>query len=261
MNREMFVKVATTVLRQMGDQQATEKAEALATQMDVFAAVLGDSPMPTARPLESTKVAFPGVNPDAVMPAPPLPQAPTPTLQGDQTQDQPLVTLATTIPANIERVDQRAVRSAAPSSPPVRSLRGQGKMKVEELSRLIQEQSPTEIQFPVQTETGVCNITYVRNVISMHAYDSVKLVYSPANATASAREAVEVEKDIHIEDIPIDMPAIVKKLIEDAAIMLRPRRPVVAAEPAHTSGPVKHADDTYQDPGLANIQQVFNSIG
>ena len=119
--------------------------------------------------------------------------------------------------------ERRAV--VAPDQQPVRSLRPTVRLKVEDLSQLIQERTPNTLIFEVPMDDGSAprRMVYARNVISMHAFDCVKLIYFPPGQPQSAQEAVQVEATLHIADVPIDLSAIMKKLAEEAVQILKPR--------------------------------------
>jgi hypothetical protein len=136
-------------------------------------------------------------------------------------------------------------------------------MKVEDLNQLIQERTPSVLTFEVPMEDGTTRrVLFHRDVISMHNFDSVKLVYFPPNTRPSVRESAEVTIDLHVDDVPLDLPAILKKLTEQAIASIRPRRPVVSQAPVPTSGPVTNPGDTYRDPASsAQVQGLFNSLG
>ena len=253
MNRDMFVRVATTVLRQMGHNEVytpEQQAEAIAAQMDIFAAVLGDAP-PQAPPVPGPPPpAFPRYNPEAIAPVP----EPEPSL----------IIPATRIPDHVEPVAPMAA-----SAPPVRSLRPAGRMKVEELSQLIQERTPNVLTFKVPMEDGTDRpVSFQRNVISMHNFDSVKLVYFPPGALPTAREATEVSAVLHIDDVPLDLPAILKKLEEQAIQSIRPSGAPRQVPVRPFSGAVQ-SGNLYPDGGSASPdstssgqgQAVFGSIG
>ena len=250
MTRDIFVKVATTALRQNPGRSPEEQAEAIALLMDTVASVLGDAPAPVHQPSAPPPPAFPRFNPEAIAPVQPEP-VPEPSL----------IIPATRIPDHVEPV--------VPAASPVRSLRPSGRMKVEDLSQLIQERTPTYLTFPVPMGDGTFqNVTFTRNVISMHAFDSVKLTYYPAGARTSVMEAVEVTATLHIDDVPIDLPAIIKKLIAEAIESVRPKGAPREVPVRPFSGPVQTAS-SYPDGGSAapdqgsagQVQAVFGSIG
>ena len=250
MTRDIFVRVATTALRQNPGRPPEEQAEAIALLMDTVASVLGDAPPPVAQALGPPPPAFPRYNPEAIAPV----REPEPSPEPEPS----LIIPATRIPDHVEPVAPMAA-----SAPPVRSLRPVGRMKVEELSQLIQERTPTTLPLDVPMGDGTFRHTsFQRNVISMHNFDSVKLVYFPPNTVPSVRESAEVMVDLHIDDVPFDLPAILKKLTEQAITSIRPQRPVVSQAPAPTSGPVMNPGDTYRDPASsAQVQGLFNSLG
>ena len=247
MTRDIFVKVATTALRQNPGRSPEEQAEAIALLMDTVASVLGDAPAPVHQPSAPPPPAFPRFNPEAIAPVQPEPVA-----------EPSLIIPATRIPDHVEPV--------VPAAPPVRSLRPSGRMKVEDLSQLIQERTPNHLTFDVPMGDGTNQrVTFARNVISMHAFDSVQLIYFPPGVTMSARESAEVQAVISIDDLPVDLSAILKKLTEQASQSIRPRGPVMSVAPPATSGPVTHSSDNYDDPGLKALtdqtRAVFNSMG
>jgi hypothetical protein len=255
LTRLQFVKMADAVLVSLGDPPpiAAKKAEALAAQMDMLVAILGATEAGSQPPIPQPSIAnvgFPSPNPAAVAPAV-LPPEPEP-------EHPNLIIPATTIPDRVEPVA---------SAPPLRSIRqSSGRMKVEDLSQLIQERTPPKLTFDVPLEDGnVRRVTFMRNVISMHAFDSVQLIYFPPGVTMSARESAEVQAVISIDDLPVDLSAILKKLTEQASQSIRPRGPVMSVAPPATSGPVTHSSDNYDDPGLKALtdqtRAVFNSMG
>ena len=253
MTRDIFVRVATTALRQNPGRSPEEQAEAIASLMDTVASVLGDAPPPVQHVASPPPPAFPRFNPEAIAPVPPAPET-----------EQPLIIQATRIPDYVEPVAPMAA-----SAPPVRSLRPSGRMKVEDLSHLIQERTPAYLTFPVPMGDGTYqNVTFQRNVISMHAFDSVKLTYYPAGARASVMEAVEVTAVLHIDDVPLDLPAIIKKLTAEAIESVRPKEAPREVPVRPFSGPVQPAS-AYPDGGSAaldqastgQVQAAFGSIG
>ena len=254
MTRDIFVKVATTALRQNPGRSPEEQAEAIALLMDTVAAVLGDAPSPAPPSPGPSPPAFPRFNPEAIAPVP----EPEPSL----------IVPATRIPDRVEPVDPNS-RMAAPA-PSVRSLRPPGRMKVEDLNQLIQERTPNVLPIDVPMEDGnIRRVSFQRNVISMHNFDSVKLTYYPAWATsAAARESVEVSTVLHIDEVPFDLPAILKKLTEEAVQSIRPQGAPRQVPVRPFSGPVQ-AGGAYADGGSASvdsassgqIQAVFGSLG
>jgi hypothetical protein len=241
MNRDLFVRVATTVLNRMGDPQAAEKAEAIATQMDVFAAVMGDAAVP-AKPAEVTpaRPAFPPPNPEAVRP---------------QSAQPSLIIPATSIPDR-DKIE-RFVERQAPPQPAARDAT----LRVEDVNLLIQKSTPPVLTFDVPMEGGGSRrMSFERNVISRHGCDSVALLYFPPGTTASAQEATQVQAAIHIDDWPIDIPTLLRDLTAQAIQSVQPRQ-IREVMPLPSSGPVRHAQDTHQDPsGQSAAQNVFNAL-
>ena len=210
MTRDVFVRVATTALRNRGVPSAGDHAEAIAQMMDMVASIIGDAPPQTATQTSPAPPAapFPSPNPEAITPV--------------AEPEPPLITLAP------ESVDLSKVeRASAPvAPPPVRSLRPAAatKMKVEDLSRLIQERTPPTLTFDVPMEDGKPQrVMYLRNVVSQHAYDSVQLIYYPPNTTTAAKETCEVIAVISVDDLPVDLSAILKKLTKEAIEAVRPK--------------------------------------
>jgi hypothetical protein len=274
MRRDYFVKIAATTLREGGIPNADAFAEAIAARMEEgerLLAILGDSPSAAPAPPPLRAPAFPAANPAAVAPAPeegiPSPSQTWPAASPDP---QPsLIVPSTTMPDASERVDPQALcRASAP--PPIRSLRPAQKMTVQDLNLLIQERTPNKITFDVPMEDGPPQrVTFQRNVVSMNNFDSVKLIYFPPNASKSIQEFSAVSEDLHIDDVPHDLPAIIKRLTEKAVTSLKPRGPVVAAEPKRAAGAVQ-SNSTYDDgasPKLddattaGQVQAVFTGIG
>jgi hypothetical protein len=239
MNGEMFVRMATAVLGQMGDQAAGQKAEAIAQQMDMFAAVLGETPAPIA---PAARPAFPALNPEAVSPI--VTPPPVPKFDGP-----PLIISATTIP------DRPKIERANPPPPPA------ARMKVEDLNLIIQERTPKSLIIDYAREDGTTGkARLVRDVLSMHAFDSVKLIYYPENATSSERELTQVHYDLHVDDVPFDLNVIIVKIKQQASLALAPRHIPQSLAPRPTSGPVTHNEDTYKDPSIVGVQNQFNSM-
>lgn len=251
MTREMFVRLATAALRQTAGLSPEQQAEAIALHMDIVAQALGDAPAPPVQaqvvPPPLARTSFPAPNPAAVAPAP-VQEPPA---------EPSLIVPATRIPD-----DAGALMKARDPEPP-RAARPQARMKVEDLSQLIQERTPSSITFDVQMEDGSTRrATFVRNVVSMHAHDSVQLIYYPPNTLPTAREATEVMEVLHVDDVPIDLVAVIQGMKKKAADSLRPRRIPQSMMPSPSSGPVQHSADTYKDPALsAQTQNIFNSLG
>lgn len=255
MTREMFVKVVTKALRRTQGHSPEAQAEAVAILMDDMAELMGESPGPSQNPPKAYEPApappsFPSPNPQAIVshPEPAMPPEP----------QSRLIIPASYIPDKIEPAN-----SSEPGQP-LRSLRAPAqKMKVEDLSRLIQERTPDPLWFDVPMEDGSTRrCSFKRNVISQHAFDSVQLCYFPPNTLPTAREATEVQASISIDDLPIDLSAVVEKLKQEAIASLRPRRTPVSVAPPPTAGPVRHSGDTYQDPVMQQqTQAIFNGMG
>ncbi len=176
MKRDMFVRVAAKALRGTQGQPPEVQAEAVASLMDTINDLLGDgseeaAPAPPAPPAPPRPVAglpsFPGVNPEAMQPVADTPTTATQT-------DPPLIIPATSIPDKIERV------APAHRQEPLRSVRQAGRMKVEELSALIQERTPEFLKFNVPDEDGqgVRQVTYRRNMKRAGVQDVVAMKIS-----------------------------------------------------------------------------------
>lgn len=252
MTRDLFVKVVAKAIRQSAGRTPEEQAEAVAWLMETVTGLVDGEPVPAARVAapQPAPAAWPPINPEAVT-APPPEEPP-------QAQGPSLITLATRIPDRVE-----PAQAVPPPAAPLRSIQHE-RMKVEDLSRLIQERTPERLVFNVPLGDGsTSRVAFVRNVISMHAHDSVQLVYAPPNALPSAREACEVMAVLHVDEVPHDIPNILKKLAEQAIKAIAPRSsPIVSATPPVSVGPVTHGADQYKDPAsVSNIQQVFNSMG
>jgi hypothetical protein len=230
----MFVRLATAVLRQLGDQQADQKAEAIAVQMDFWATMMGGEPSPVpalhpASPPPPLPGGFPAPNPAALAAVAPEPEPPPITDWNDQrtteyappapapAADPPLVTLETRIP---DRAEVQRVTLAPPAAP---RRQAAVVMKVEDLNLLIQQRTPETLTFDVPMEDGkLQRVSFTRNVISMHAHDSVQLIYYPPGAGLSAREATEVMAVLHVAE-PVDLSQVLKDLAVKAADGIRPR--------------------------------------
>lgn len=261
MNRDVFVRLAAVTLQQRGMPDPEGNAEAIAAAMELFGKIMGESTLAAASsgvtfqagqapPPPFRPSAFPAPNPEAVAP---LAVGPG------------LIVPATRIP---DRDEIGRAPAPTPEPPPLRSVRPQGRLKVEELNRIVQENTPLRLTFEVPMEDGgVQRVTFQRDVISMHNFDSVKLLYYPPSVTSQvARESVQVAYDLHIDDAPHDYPAILARLTAQAIESVRPRRIPQSAMPAPTSGPVKHAADTYRPMDASEDQTprtlaVFNSLG
>ena len=255
MKRPIFIRLAAKVLRSFGDPQAREKAEAIAREMDELAEVLGDGAEPEVEPPAFAppvpRTAFPAANPAAIVPVEPSPPEYDP-----QSQDN-LIIGASTIPDRVERV-------APPPPPPVsvRSLRTppSTRMKVEELNQLIQERTPPSLGFDVPMGDGRVNhVTFQRDVRSRHAEDCVQLVYFPPSASLSAREASTVQASIHVDDLPVDLSAILKDLKAQAINAIRPKGQILSAPPMAPQGPVLHPADMASSASIGAAQGVFDS--
>ncbi len=243
MNREMFVKVATAVLRRMRDPEADAKAEAIAQQMDLLADVLGEAPIPSAPPAAappSPPAAFPFVNPLAAEPIPepePEPES-APAFEGP-----PLIIPATTIPDRVERANQPAA--------PVRSLRERqprpGRLKVEDLNLMIQERTPKRLTIEVPGEDGAPSrrVVYEQNVLSLSQANAVKLIYGPSNQTNATYEIMSAEEVMNVDDSPFDLTAIMARIKSKAlAALMRPDQ-IVSRPPRRPQGPVQLAGQYY----------------
>jgi hypothetical protein len=262
MTREMFLKVATAALRLSVGRTPEEQAEAIAYRMDIVAEALGDTPpLSQVLPPPIARAAFPNINPEAITPVAPEFHLAEPDPGGPA-----LIQPATSIPdpKTIERVSPapaQSLRSLRPPTPvqSLPSLRPPARMKVEDLSALLQERTPSTLSFDVPMEDGTSRrVTYQRNVISMHALDSVQLVYSPPNTAPSAREASEVQIALHVDDVPFDLPAILKRLTAMAVDRLRPRAQIIPVPPQRPSGPVVPSSDVNK---YSDVQAAFNSQG
>jgi hypothetical protein len=111
-------------------------------------------------------------------------------------------------------------------------------LTVQALNQIIQDRTPPHLTFNVPMENGsVYPMTFERNVISRNAYDSVILMYYPPNTPANARESTQVQVSLHVDDVPIDLAAVVRKLKEDAISSVRPRGQVLSAPPMAPPGP------------------------
>jgi hypothetical protein len=283
MERKMFVRLATIVLAQHGVGNPEAKAEAIAAKMDELQTILGNAGPEPAAPSAppAPRPAFPAANPEAVVPVPvpdmPVYEAepvdtafePLPAVAPEPAQ-APLIVTDTRMPDPEERAAYAAART--PRNPePLRSLRQPpARLKVEELSALVQKNTPERLQLNVPNTDGTTiRAIFQRDVISMHAFDSVRVVLYPPNASPSVREVAEVQKILHVDDAPFDFPAILNELARQAADSIRPRRPIVSVPPPPASGPVQpskpYADGspaTVNDPTTLNqTQAVFGSLG
>ncbi len=127
-------------------------------------------------------------------------------------------------------------------------------MKVEDLSLLVQERTPDRLAFDVPFDDGTTQrMIYWRNVISMHSFDSVKLVYFPPGQTQSAQESVQVEAVLHVDDVPFDLSAILKSLTSQAIQSLQPRGAPRELPVRPFSGPVQ-SRRIYEDGGAASAR-------
>jgi hypothetical protein len=265
MKREMFVRVATATLKQYAGASPEVQAESLAQAMDLVRVAMGEAPAAAPPPqVPLPRPAFPAPNPEALapagfeVPASESPYEPEPEPEPEEVappEDPPLIVPATRIPDRVERV------APQPANPPARAPKQ--RLKVEQLSALIQKQTPERVPVEVTMEDGTTRrAVFTRDVISMHAFDSVQVVLYPAGALPSVREAAEVQAVVHLDDLPVDFQALMRNLIEQAAQAIRPRRPIQSVMPPATPGPVKNPKDTYEDPILSvATQNIFNSLG
>ncbi|MGE5726938.1 MAG: hypothetical protein ACM34G_17290 [Acidobacteriota bacterium] len=271
MTREMFVQVASQALRLRGVDNAEEHAEAIAALMDTVGRITGEpaamqprgapgAPFPGMRQPGTPPQPFPEPNPEAIVAE--VRQAPLP----EPLPEPRLIIPATTIPDKVERV-------VAPKPEPVRSLRppAEGGMKVEDLNQLIQDRTPQHLMLDVPMGDGSTRrVIFERNVISRHAFDAVQLVYSPPGTLPATREAVEVQANIALADLPVDLGAILHKLREEAIVGIRPRRIPRSVEPEVNLGPVQNTGRVYEDGSsptvqdattLQQTQAVFGGLG
>jgi hypothetical protein len=274
-NRELLVRVASAVLGQRGYPDPDGTAEAIAAQMDIFAAVLRGQAPPVQAQTPPQRMAFPAPNPEAMAPVPPadaIHQDPGLFAQthgvhtGEQfgVGGQPLIIPATTIPDKIEKVERPAE--------PLRSLRkpeGPAKMKVEQLNQMIQDNTPTDIPLEIPMEDGSHRrMWFRRDVRSMHGSDSVQICLYPANSTPSVREIAEVEAVVHIEDLPLDLAPIMERLKAQAVDAVRPKGQPREVPVRPFSGPVQHPEDSFEqplNPGdiplTKQTEAIFKSMG
>jgi len=245
------------------EPQAKAYTEAIAAQMDIFARVLGEgAPQPTGmappRP-QAQPAAFPSLNPESV--------AMAHGLGAEQGPHEPLIITDTRMPSPAERA------TAPPPAAPAYTVQARPgeRLKVEELSQILQDRTPPRLIFDVPMQDGTVRRTsFVRNVISQHAYDSVQLTYYPPNALPSAREATEVCVVLHVDEAPFDLAQILARLKAQAIESVRPRGAPRELPVRPFSGPVTHASDESQvnedfAPQAAQLssttQAIFKSLG
>lgn len=256
MTRDQFVKVAITALRQTPGRSPEEQAEAIASLMDTVASILGDAPAPPQRQanpsVESPRPAFPAPNPEAIYPV-------------AQQANPSMVIPATRIP---DAEEMAKMKAAAPAAS-LRSVRPAEKMSVPDLNLYIQANTPQSLPVDIPVEGGgTRRITFERDVYSLLALDSVRLVYFPPGTSQVAREASEVQYVVHVDDMPIDIQAILRQMVAMAVDSLRPRKRIVAVDPGVASGPVT-TNKTYEGGGNSQvdptssqqIQGAFSSLG
>ncbi len=284
MQRDMFVRMATTVLAQNRVTNPGAIAEALAAAMDMFDAVLRDAPTPAAAPPQPAP-AFPSLPPDAVAPAPPKsepvdlqelrldPYTPS-GIAKSQPQEQSLIVPATTIPDKVERVTaepQRVILTGRVTPEPPPPPKPTRRIKVEELNALIQERTPARFTLEVPLENGgTRRMNFTRDVQSQHGSDCVSIVMFPVGATPSVRELTEVQEVIHVDDLPVDLTRIMERLKAKAVDAVRPREAPREVPVRPFSGPVTHVEDeghtnadfAPQAQELTNqTQAVFRTMG
>lgn len=267
MNRDHFKRMATIVLGQCAGMSPDQQAEAIARQMDMMAAIMGETPMapvaaPQTGPAPPPLPAFPHYNEAAVQPVAPEPEPEPDILSAPDPSSPPLVSLETRIP---DSLTSRPVLRAPDSPKP--APRAGGRMKVEDLSTLIQQRTPGNIVFDVPMGDGTTRrATFVRNVISQHAGESVQLSYFPPNATLSAREATEVVRSIRIDELPFDISAMMKSITAEAIESVRPKGAPREVAVRPFSGAVQ-TSNTYQDetsgaapgPALGQVGSILSS--
>jgi hypothetical protein len=248
--RQIFLRIATTALRQSQGKSPEEQAEAIAQLMDAVAQVLGDksvtpsgqqSPDSTASNEPSPAIippanSFPAPNPNS------LANAVTAGVDTDVNPYPSLIVTDTRMPSEQER-------AAAKSQMEI--PRPKEKIRVEDLSLLLQERTPAylEIEVPFQDGT-VKRFRYERNVLSMHAFDSVKLIYSPPGALPSERELMEVETTIHISDLPLNLQEILSKLKQQASFLLKPKPTPRTVEASPITSPIQPGQN-YSDGSVS----------
>jgi hypothetical protein len=258
MKREVFVRIATKALRQSQGQAPEMQAETIAQLMDLFSEVMGeDSPVSAAVPpsaLPRSGPAFPAPNPAAfatyvpeTTPDPPLPSEPS------------VIITDTRMPTPEQRVKPQ------PPDAPVRSIRPPaGKMKVEDLNLIIQENTPAFLKVEVELEDGeMRQVRLVRNVLSQHAADCVKLIYYPAGTSSRDQELTEIQAVFHIDD-PLYIDSVLKKMKTQAQSSLRPRGPIVSITPPINPAPVTHMTNATNEHVAQLTQEtlaVFTGTG
>lgn len=278
MNREMFVRMATTVLHRMGVPEPQDKAEAIACQMDIFAAVMGEAPAPaipamqTQQPLTPPRPAFPAPNPEALAPAHELawevyPEAATAPPPAPKPTEPSLIVTDLRMPEPGER---RAVPKPQ-EKPKPNPVGHETTMEAAELSLHVQRGTPPTIACEVPMEDGSTRrLTFARDVLTQHGDRCVLLQLYPANASKSMREATEVQTTIHVEEWPLDLSAVMRNLVAQAIEAVRPK-PAPGLLPVRPfGGPILHqadpskTDATFAEQAaqLSNLTQAtFKAMG
>lgn len=260
MTREMFVRLATVVLAQHNVPKAGDLAEAIARQMDLFSVVMGEEAPHAGKAEPMAEAAFPSPNPSAISTVEPEESDPEPTVDD---AEPPIIVPATSL-RDVDKYAARTADTATMTPDPVepRPKRGRPRIKVEELSALIQERTPSRVPVDVDIGGGTMQrVMFVRDVRSRHAHDSVQVVLYPEDSTPTEREVAEVQAVVHVEDMPVNFGALIKSLAQQAAQALRPRGPIVAQAPDPSPGPVTSPNDSYSDPEATKaIHRAFNSM-
>lgn len=252
MTRDFLVRVVKATLEMRGVPGADQHAEAVASQLDMFAAVMGggaapappEAPRPAAPPFPSPHPQSAIVQPEASQIREPEPE-PIADIIGANPPLSPepsLITTDTRMPSREEIMRSRRPQGPDMLQPQQRAVQ----MTVPELNQLIQDRTPVSVPLDIPIADGVTRrVIFQRDVISMHGFDAVKIVLYPPGVPANAREAAEAQAVVSLNDIPLNLTAVMEKLKKQAIESLIPRAIPESVMPRTPSGPVM-AVGTYE---------------
>jgi hypothetical protein len=152
--------------------------------------------------------------------------------------------------------------SAAPERPATpqaaAKLHGRKAMPVEELNLLIQERTPPFLDVPVDIDGRQYNVRLNRDVISAHVEGCVRLVYQYPKAP----QEIYVYDVISVDDLPVDLSAIVSKLTALAKDVVKPlTKAIVPTPPKMPDGPVTAGESAAPSADTEALLKIWSSIG
>jgi len=276
LTREQFVKIAARCLERNRSAAPAQQAELLAQEIERTVELLRDlaaaPPSPqTDQQQEDQQSPWPAPNPASVS----VSKEPEPAIllpAGEQAAEAE-TEAKESILAPDDAQESESV-SRLPESPVIRRSEAESLIKkhrsgakssahpsltVEELNLLVQERTPPMISVQVQLPGGETkvNVTMNRNVLSAHAEGCVKLVYYHPKAPRD----LYVEEVISIEDIPVDLAAVLERLKKHAEIVLKPSDgPIRSFAPQFPDGPVIGGEVGVSSADLANVRAIWESL-